>query len=121
MNVYGEYGQDEPGTIKICHGYSKDHRPDLKQFGIGLLCTTDGLPRLASIHNGNLDDKTWNHKTLDTLTQYLSPSELAQLLYVADSALVTYENLRKIEAMQMRFLSRLPETFHAASELKEAA
>jgi hypothetical protein len=29
---------DNPRTIKITKGYSKDHRPDLNQFVVSLLC-----------------------------------------------------------------------------------
>nr|WP_245912526.1 hypothetical protein [Calothrix elsteri] len=29
-------------SISITHGYSRDHRPDLKQFLMELICTGDG-------------------------------------------------------------------------------
>jgi transposase len=32
----------EPGTIHITYGYSRDHRPDLKQFMVDLMCSKDG-------------------------------------------------------------------------------
>ena len=40
VNVYGEYRVDEasPPPFEIVEGYSKDHRPDLKQFLISTLC-----------------------------------------------------------------------------------
>ena len=49
------------GALAIRHGYSKQHRPDLKQFGIGLLSTSEGVSYRATVHDGNLDDKTWCH------------------------------------------------------------
>ena len=33
VSVQGDYNvPDEPGVVKLTHGHSKDHRPDLKQF-----------------------------------------------------------------------------------------
>lgn len=121
VSVYGAYEDEEPGTIAIRHGYSKDRRPDLKQFGIGLICTADGLPWTGTVQHGNLSDKVWNHEVLDLLGKQLSAEELERILYVADSAVVTYENLREIEDLHLRFLARLPESFGLAEELKQAA
>ena len=44
FHVDGEYLQTqeqivEPGAIHITHGYSRDHRPDLKQFIVDLMCS----------------------------------------------------------------------------------
>jgi transposase len=44
--VDGEYPSaeagDEPRAIQICRGYSRDHRPELKQFLVNLICSADG-------------------------------------------------------------------------------
>lgn len=42
FHVHGEYGKQEEGSIEITHGYSRDHRPDLKQFMMNLICVGDG-------------------------------------------------------------------------------
>jgi hypothetical protein len=34
--------QISPVPIKITYGYSRDHRPDLKQFILDLICSGDG-------------------------------------------------------------------------------
>lgn len=121
VSVYGAYPEDEPGAIHIRHGYSKDKRPDLKQFGMGLLATREGVHCLATVHSGNLEDKKWNSELLDRLAKELPADLLQRLLYVTDSALVTDENLRKVEDLGIRFLSRLPETFGVAEALKTRA
>lgn len=36
FHVDGTYGKSEPGAIEITYGYSRDHRPDLKQFIMNL-------------------------------------------------------------------------------------
>ena len=35
VSVEGIFDDENEGDFKICHGHSKDHRPDLKQFKIG--------------------------------------------------------------------------------------
>ena len=42
FHVDGEYTNQEEGSIEITHGYSRDHRPDLKQFMMNLICVGDG-------------------------------------------------------------------------------
>ena len=46
FHVDGDYALDpeapENGAIHITHGYSRDHRPDLKQFILNLICVGDG-------------------------------------------------------------------------------
>jgi transposase len=45
--------------IEIVHGYSRDHRPDLKQFIIDMIVTGDGdIPIYLKIDSGNIDDKS---------------------------------------------------------------
>ena len=45
--------------IEIVHGYSRDHRPDLKQFIIDTIVTGDGdIPLYLKIDSGNVDDKS---------------------------------------------------------------
>jgi transposase len=41
-------------VIEITYGYSKDHRPDLKQFMMNLICVGDGdIPVLMEMASGN--------------------------------------------------------------------
>ncbi len=47
----------EPEEIKITYGYSRDHRPDLKQFIIDLICSGDGdIPIFFKYASGNESD-----------------------------------------------------------------
>ena len=44
--------------IKICHGYSRDHRRDLKQFVMNLVCWGDGdIPAFLELADGNQSDQ----------------------------------------------------------------
>jgi transposase len=40
--VQQQEDEAEPRPIHISYGYSRDHRPDLKQFVMDLICTGDG-------------------------------------------------------------------------------
>lgn len=43
-----------PVPINITHGYSRDHRPDLKQYTLSLLTTeAEGIPLLMQVGSGN--------------------------------------------------------------------
>src|SRR5690606_11172808 len=109
---------DRP-LLNITHGYSKDHRPDLKQFIYGLVVSKEGLPLLATVNDGNTSDKKWNLEVIREIQQsFLDPVEL---LYVADSALITRENLEEMARAGLRLVSRLPETYKVAGEFKERA
>lgn len=122
VSVWGAYETlPAQGELGIRYGYSKQHRPDLKQFGIGLLATSEGIPLRATVHDGNLPDKTWNHQILDRLKQELPPAELDRFLYVADSALVTGTNLERMAQIGLHFISRLPDTFSASASLQQQA
>jgi len=90
--VYGDYPKEEEGVLGITYGYNKEHR-NLKQFKIGLVVTEEGYPVLGEVLDGNLDDKTWNKKLLEKLPQHFTLEDLQTVVYVADSALVTEDNL----------------------------
>ena len=48
--------EPEIKPIKIVHGYSRDKRPDLKQFIIDMIVTGDGdVPLYLKIDSGNVD------------------------------------------------------------------
>jgi Domain of unknown function (DUF4277) len=66
--VYGDYllyeweCHDHP--FVITHGFSKDHRPDLKQLVHSLLCVDHGIPIYSKLLDGNASDKNINRGTL---------------------------------------------------------
>lgn len=118
VSVFGAY--DRPSELNITRGHSKDHRPDLKQIVLGLGTTPQRIPVLATIEDGNMSDKKWSIAFIKKLRKQLSAEEWVNLLHVADSALVTTENIREIH-YDLNFLSRLPDTFSLCQTLKEKA
>lgn len=119
MSLSGSYERE--GELNIARGHSKDYRPDLKQIVLGLGVTPERIPILANIENGNTSDKTWNFTFIRKLRQTLSQEDWSQLLYVADSALVTKRNLKFMKRLGLRFVSRLPDLFTVSDEVKQVA
>ena len=56
VTVYGDYHTSEQAgsPFRITQGYSKDHRPDLKQFVFSLLCTGGNIPIIGRCADGNV-------------------------------------------------------------------
>jgi transposase len=60
FHVHGQYEGlgEEVGAIRVTYGYSRDHRPDLKQWVMNLVCAdTGGIPLLFAPGDGNRSDR----------------------------------------------------------------
>jgi transposase len=113
-SVYGDYIIDEERDLpfKITYGHSKDHRPDLKQFMIELLCVDKSVPMFGKLKEGNSSDKTLNNEILTELSVRMSQQGIKEgaFVYIGDSALVTEKNLKTM-GKNILFISRLPSTY----------
>lgn len=89
-NTETEDKKAEPGKIQLTYGYSRDRRPDLKQFILDLMSSGDGdIPLYLGVADGNESDSAMFAKLiLDFKQQWLLDA-----LFVADAALYTPENL----------------------------
>jgi transposase len=123
ISVYGDYdlyqSSDHSHPFVITRGFNKDHRPDLKQIVQSLLCVDRGIPVAAKLVSGNESDKVINRGLLGEVAKKMR--ELAQddPVYVADSALVTEDNLDLLadEDKGCRFITRLPRTYKECREV----
>lgn len=71
-------------TEHLTHGYSRDHRPDLKQFIVDLMCSGDGdIPLYLRVGDGNETDSAMFGKLV---TQFKQQWDI-DALFVADAAL----------------------------------
>jgi len=106
-DLYGEETHDQPFTITF--GFSKEHRPDLKQLVHSLLCVDDGIPIYSRCENGNESDKTINRNLIPSMVERMRELGQDNFLYVADSALITRQNLALMDDWKtgFRFVSRL--------------
>ena len=122
VSVYGDYDvQDSP--FEITHGYSKDKRPDLKQFLISMLCVERNIPIVGGPEDGNASDKTLNNKLLTDISKHMAKHGLepGAFVYVADAAFVTKDNLIEAEDNDVKFLTRLPATYKECSRAIQQA
>lgn len=120
ISVYGEYTQAGE-HLKLVHGYSKDHRPDLKQFMYGLIVNAEGLPVMGEACDGNTNDNAWNQRVLSEFDRMLSERGAEGLIYVADASLPSEENLKRAAERKVRIITRLPATFGLEQQVKQAA
>ncbi|MBU3914598.1 IS1634 family transposase, partial [bacterium] len=119
VNVWGAYDQCSPDSenINVTFGYSKDHRPDLEQFLMKMLCVGRNIPILGGCEDGNKSDKTINTNVLSKISKHMATHGLepGAFVYVADSAVVTEDNLTMIG--DNLFLTRLPLNYTETSRV----
>ncbi len=96
----------------MTYGHSKDHRADLKQFLVSMLCVDRNVPIFASSEDGNASDKTINNEILTTISRRMAAFGIEEgaFMYIADSALITEKNLKTL-GDGILFISRLPANY----------
>ncbi len=124
FHVHGVYGSgeegqtvdagDEPLAIRLTHGYSRDHRPDLQQWVMNLVCAdTGGIPLLFAPGDGNQSDR---EALVPLLARYRQALDLGAVV-VLDGASYSQENLRALEGFS--WILRVPATLKEARALLE--
>ena len=107
-----EIAVKSPKEITITYGYSRDHRPDLKQFIIEMICSGDGdIPIFLKLASGNQADSSCFGQIA---AEYHKQLEVNSLM-VADSALYTESNLKMMSDLQ--WLCRVPLSIKVAKSL----
>ena len=103
--------------IKITTGYSRDHRPDLNQVVLQLICEQQaGIPLMMESLNGNNDDKSNFKETIKNhIEQMHNDFHLEYIL--ADSALYVAETLKNMQ--DMLWISRVPGTLKLSQNVIE--
>jgi transposase len=125
FHLHGEYKSEEnqkkeseitrERPIIITKGYSRDHRPDLKQCVLDLITSSDGdIPLLMRAGDGNEADKAVFGKILLEFKKQINFDSIM----VCDSALYSQENLKLIE--HLKWISRVPMTIKKAQELVQS-
>lgn len=118
-SVYGECNNNRtPDSIKITFGFSKKHRQDLKQFIWSLSVSSDcAFPLFQQAYSGNTADVDTYVEQWCNLVDLLNRHDF---LYVADSKLITKENMAHIHDNEGCFIAPAPmyesykTVFHAA-------
>jgi transposase len=116
FSLTGEYAPDsDEYTILVTHGYSKDHRPDLKQVMQELMVSQDGgVPFMSKSHDGNASDNNVFRERCSAILKEFAASEGPRYL-VADSKLYTSENAANLAYLP--FITRIPGNLRAVGEV----
>lgn len=118
LSLYGAYNAtDDLVSPRPLLGYSKDHRPDLKQ--VTLQCVSLGksaLPIWMEALDGNSSDKRSFAETVQRVNSfYKKIVDAPKMCFVGDSAL--YGD--KLQELNVDWLTRVPETYKEAKVLCE--
>ena len=120
FSLTGEYIPDsDENAIKITHGYSKDHRPDLKQAVLELVVTQDGaIPFICQCHDGNASDNiVFKNRVANFVEQIKKGSQ--PTCVVMDSKGYTEKNTEYLK--QIPFITRVPGTFGLEGAITDQA
>jgi transposase len=124
FSFHGEYDSaltkravDAYGAVKIRHGYSKEHRPDLKQVVVTLITSqASALPMWLEVLDGNSSDKESFPQTIKEYCRQLEGE--TPPWFVMDSAGYSRDNLRGWE--EIGWVTRVPETVGEAKAMLQA-
>ena len=118
FSLQGEYDfePDEEQAITLTYGHSKDHRPDLKQAVLGMICANrTSIPTYLSAISGNTSDKTILPEIASVYLEQCPADEETPIL-VADSALYSADTIQS--RSDNRWVSRVPATINEAKALR---
>jgi transposase len=122
VSVQGAYensSDESDQQLNITHGYSKDNRPDLKQYTVGLGVDQHGVPVVGDILDGNASDKTWNVDVIENLSRWVDTDELAA--YVADCKVVSEETFKAADESEIELISRLSRNYNLTDDMIDTA
>ena len=110
FTVTGEYDRDcDEHAIEMTYGYSKDHRPDLKQAVLELMTSHDGgVPIISRSWSGNASDSKIFRQRSSAILQSFKNSQTPRYL-VADSKLYCQETIAG-PLKEIPFITRVPST-----------
>lgn len=119
FSMQGEYEQQQTEAgdldqqpIKIVRGYSRDQRPDLKQFVVNLMCSADGgVPLWLKVSDGNQSDAQQFAKLMSKFAENWQ----MESAFVIDAAFYSKPNIQQVGVL--KWVSRVPQTLSDAQAL----
>lgn len=118
FSLTGEYDSSaDTHEVMIKHGYSKDHRPDLKQVILELISTQDGgVPLLMQCHDGNKSDNVTFKDRVEKIVSTIKDGELEDngSILIADSKLYTKKTAEYLN--RINYITRIPTILKCCSE-----
>jgi Transposase DDE domain len=101
MDTTSLYFEGAGGQTLGQHGYSKDHRPDLRQMILAVLLDDDGRPVCSEMWPGNTADVTTVIPVIDRLRRRF---DIARVCVVADRGMISAETMAELEARQLLYI-----------------
>ena len=98
MDTTSLYFEGAGGQSLGQHGYSKDHRPDLRQMILAVLLDGDGRPVCSEMWPGNTADVTTLIPVIDRLGRRF---DIARVCVVADRGMISAETMAELEARRL--------------------
>ena len=111
FHVDGEYEsllEQGESRIQLTHGYSRDHRPELKQAVLQMITANQAnLPLFMQAASGNTSDKTAFSEIVSSHIKSFQEAVNNRYI-VGDSAFFTPNTLHAMEKAQALFVTRVP-------------
>lgn len=111
---------DEASFVHLKRGYSRDHRPDLKQVALELIVENQAsLPVALRVASGETNDKVILKESVSRHVDHLQNLDIK--VCVKDSAGYTQASLEQHQKANLHWIMRVPETLTAVKTLKAQA
>ena len=101
MDTTSLYFEGAGGQTLGRYGYSKDHRPDLRQMILAVVIDGDGRPVCSEMWPGNTADVTTLIPVIDRLRVRFT---IARVCVVADRGLISADTLAELEARRLLYI-----------------
>jgi transposase len=101
MDTTSLYFEGAGGQALGRHGYSKDHRPDLRQMILAVLIDGDGRPVCSEMWPGNTADVTTLVPVIDRLRRRF---DIARVCVVADRGMISADTMAELEARRLLYI-----------------
>ncbi len=101
MDTTSLYFEGAGGQTLGRHGYSKDHRPDLRQMILAVLIDGDGRPVCSEMWPGNTADVSTLIPVIDRLRRRFA---IARVCVVADRGMISAETMAELEARRLLYI-----------------
>ena len=101
MDTTSLYFEGAGGQTLGRHGFSKDHRPDLRQMILAVLIDGDGRPVCSEMWPGNTADVTTLIPVIDRLRRRF---DIGRVCVVADRGMISAETMAELEARRLLYI-----------------
>ena len=120
FHVDGQYATqdgDDTQHLQLVKGYSRDHRPELNQVILELICENQaGIPVYMQALSGNTNDQKAFAEVTRSHIDCLKAAQQSRY-FVGDAALYVADSIHALSQQNQLFISRVPMTLKAAKVL----